>query len=160
RVVAEIRTSKLGAALFRYLTNTDDYRAAIETGFKGYPAFRLEKTEHVDGVLEAFLRRLPPRNREDFKEYLTLHRLPHPFPASDLTLLSYTGAKLPSDGFSLNPDFTKVNPPIDYLLEVAGFRYTDANVDGLNIGDPVKFVWESDNPVDQDAVMITHAGSK
>lgn len=146
---------------FRYLKGTEDFERATSDGFRGYPAFRLEdksQTVFTQGVMESFLRRLPPRNREDFGDYLKLHRLPYPFEFSDLALLGYTAAKLPSDGFALLPDFQPDNAPCDFILEVAGFRHYRSNTAGLVASDPVAFDLCPGNEVDPDAISILHNG--
>lgn len=159
RVVGEVRTNKEGVVTFRYLKNTPDYQKAVEAGFKGYPAFVMKVEEVVTGVLESFLRRLPPRKREDFSEFLTLHRLPFPFEYSDIALLGYTGARLPSDGFALVPIFPENVASCDFLLEIAGFRHVvGTDTTNLRAGDTVGFAVDQSNPVDQDALAIEHDG--
>lgn len=102
RIVAELTYSdNYESVTFTYLVDTPDFLAAKAAGFLGYPAFRLKTATHTQGVMSAFMRRLPPRKREDFGAYLTQHWLPNPFTLSDFALLGYTGAKLPSDGFAL-----------------------------------------------------------
>jgi hypothetical protein len=161
RVVAEIRRLPEGQAAFRYLRGTPDFVAAEDAGFRGFPAFPLDQTETRQGVLEALLRRLPPRNREDFAEYLAQHRLPHPFDHSDFALLGYTGARLPSDGFALVPVFPDNTYPCDYLMEVAGLRHViGSDVAAIRDGDPVSFEMDVENPVDQDALAVVHQGRR
>ncbi|WP_160809604.1 hypothetical protein [Nitrosomonas sp. HPC101] len=149
-----------GELTFRYLQGTEDYEAAIDAGFKGFPAFRGEAEEFSDSVLNAFIRRLPPRNREDFDDFLALHRLPSPFTHSDMALLAYTGAKLPSDGFSLVPDFIKECIPCDFLMEIAGVRHVFRGDISriLEIGDPVSFLPDEHNIVDRDAIFVVCRG--
>lgn len=156
RVVGEIAANASDNFVFRYLNGTSDYEAAVRAGFKGFPAFRGDGHEFDEGVLDAFLRRLPPRNREDFEDFLTLHRLPSPFNYSDMALLAYTGAKLPSDGFSLVPDFAKDRIPCDFLMEVAGLRHVfQGDISQVAaVGDSVSFALDEDNPVDQDAILV------
>lgn len=150
-----------GEVSFRYLKGTEDFERATSDGFRGYPAFRLEdksQTVFTQGVMESFLRRLPPRNREDFGDYLKLHRLPNPFVFSDLALLGYTGAKLPSDGFALLPDFQLESVPCDFILEVAGFRHYRTSTAGLAVNDSITFDLAPGNEVDPDAISILHNG--
>lgn len=171
RVVARIERQG-DANTFRYLSDTEDFRAAIAAGFKGHPAFKLPdldlrsaSTEDASnsrvfkiGVLETLLRRLPPRNREDFPAFLAMHRLPSPFEHSDFALLGYTSAKLPSDGFSIVPVFSPDSIPCELILEIAGFRHEpDADIATLAVGDKVQLVAENDNPYDQNAIAICHA---
>jgi len=148
--------------VFRYLKEHPDFQMAQQNGFTGYSAFRIdEKTsEFRQGVLEAFLRRIPPRKREDFNEYLAQHRLPFPFPLGDFALLGYTGAKLPSDGFALVPDFQIGDVPCDFLLEIAGLRHCISDVSNLSVGDAVEFEIDTNNPVDHDSVGVMHNGTR
>lgn len=156
RVVGEIVLNNENNIVFRYLTETDDYKTAVTSGFKGFPAFRDGLKETNQGVLEAFIRRLPPRNREDFEDFLSQHRLPSPFKFSDMALLGYTGAKLPSDGFSLVPIFPANKAPCDYIMEVAGLRHVfEGNInESIATGDIVSFEIDHLNPVDKDAIYV------
>lgn len=154
RIIGEVCQENEGQIVFRYLIDTPDFEAASKAGFKGFPAFRLEDDEVRQGVIESLLRRLPPRNREDFAEFLAQHRLPYPFNYSDMALLGYTGARLPSDGFALVPDFSQNGMPCDYLMEVAGLRHVFDDVDAIHEGDVVSFEIDHDNPVDQDALQV------
>ncbi|MGH8470943.1 MAG: HIRAN domain-containing protein [Gammaproteobacteria bacterium] len=161
RTVAEVGIDPGGQAVFRYLKGSSDFEEAQKAGFQGFPAFPLEKAESREGVLEVLMRRLPPHKREDFAEYLRQHRLPVPFTYSDLTLLGYTGARLPSDGFALVPVFPPDAVPCDFLTEVAGLRHTfNGDIAGIRIGDPVAFEIDSENPVDQDALAVMHQGRR
>lgn len=161
RAVAEVRLDPGGQALFRYSKGSSDFKEAQKAGFEGFPAFPLKKAESREGVLEVLMRRLPPRRREDFADYLAQHRLPVPFDYSEFALLGYTGARLPSDGFALVPVFPPDAVPCDYLTEVAGLRHAfNGDIAGIQIGDPVTFEIDSDNPVDQDALAVMHQGRR
>lgn len=156
-IVGEIE-QRAESVVFRYLNNQPDFQSAIEEGFKGYPSFALEKLgDHSSGVLDAFLRRLPPRKREDFSEYLAQFRLPDDFAGSDMALLAYTGAKLPGDGFELIPDLSDVTPPLELVVEVAGFRHQNVAASGVAVGDDVQLVPEPTNPADSEAIAIHHS---
>lgn len=74
RVIGEVCQESDGQIVFRYLKNTPDFEAACTVGFKGFPAFRLEDDEVRQGVIESLLRRLPPRNREDFAGFPAQHQ--------------------------------------------------------------------------------------
>ena len=88
---------------FLYLTETQDYKFAIEQGFTGYPAFPLNKGTFTNDVMATFMKRLPPRSRRDFRKYLVNHYLPEHFDGSNFDLVAHTGIQLPSDGFDLIP---------------------------------------------------------
>ena len=176
RVVARIdrQADMADMVSFRYLRNTEDFDAAADAGFKGHPAFKLttqtarsltndqgsDGQVFKTGVLETFLRRLPPRKREDFPAFLAMHRLPTPFEHSDFALLGYTGAKLPSDGFAIVPVFEADQVPCELILEVAGFRHEpNADVSSVHPGDDVALVAEDNNPHDTNAVAIFHTAT-
>lgn len=160
RTVGEVlRGANDGEMVFRYLSGTADFVAAKEAGFQGYPAFALESSEVRQGVHETLMRRLPPRKREDFADFLAQHRLPSPFPYSDMALLGYTGARLPSDGFALVPEFPDDAVSCDYITEVAGLRHVyNGPMSDIQDGDAVSFQPDSTNPVDADAVAVVHQG--
>ncbi len=160
-VVGEFCKGSDGQFVFRYLKDTADFRSAQEAGFQGFPAFAMNQDEARQGVIETLMRRLPPRNREDFAEYLAQHRLPHPFDNSDFALLGYTGARLPSDGFALIPVFPGNAVPCDYLMEVAGLRHVNGtDTSAIHDGDPVSFEEDPINQIDQDALVVVHQGRR
>lgn len=162
RVVAEIvKSPGTDDLTLRYTKGTRDFESAKDEGFLGYPAFDLKQSEHTHNVLDSFIRRLPPRKRDDFTNYLSRHRLPLHQSISDLALLAYTNAKLPSDGFELYPDLTNARPPFELVFEVAGFRHQDArSSDDMYIGDPIVLKSEPENPHDSFAVAVYHSGAK
>jgi hypothetical protein len=160
RVVAEI-TRESNVAILRYLSNSTDYKEAIKEGFGGYPAFDVKECEHRQGVLDAFMRRLPPRNREDFGEYLTRHRLPDNAAISEMALLAYTGAKLPGDGFEICADFEFAQPPFEVILEVAGFRHQSAiPAKDMIVGSRVNLIPEPQNLYDPYAIALFYENNK
>lgn len=161
RVVAEILRTPEQQAILRYLTDSEDYILATEEGFQGYPAFRQRESEHSQGVIDAFMRRLPPRNREDFGDYLARHRIPTEPMISDFSLLAYTGARLPSDGFEIAPDLSGAHEPFDLVIEVAGYRHQKAIPPSeLPLGDEVAFEHEENNIYDKNAVRVMYHGEK
>lgn len=136
-----------------YLTDTDDFRKAQAKGFESYPAFQdTHKTHH--NVLDAFMRRLPPRTRGDFSSYMEGLRLKPKTELSDFALLGYSGAKLLSDGFSIIHPFNNVYSACETLLEAAGFRHIHKNHDGINIGDAVLFEKEFHEITQEEAIRI------
>jgi hypothetical protein len=159
--VAELLRPENGPVRLQYLTGTDDFEAARNEGFFSFPAFRKPAQVYDLGVVETFARRLPPRSRGDYAQYLEKFRLRPETPISDFALLAYTGAKLPSDGFSILDPLDDVQARCELLLEVAGFRHTaPMSRDEIEIGDPVLFAPEPDNPHDQGAVAVYLGAAK
>lgn len=166
RVVAELTPEAGGkAARLRYLVGTPDYDAARENGFEGYPAFRLPKSADDEAVIvmdamPALLRRLPPRKREDFGDYLQRHLLPASFDLSDFALLGYTAARLPSDGFGLVPIFDITEGSCEIVSELAGTRYhaKPEQLQLVQVGDEVNFVCEPENQHDKLAIRAEVRG--
>jgi len=153
-IVGEITRNRDDVTL-TYLRDSSDFNKAKECGFDGYPAFKKTDNDYSIGVIDAFMRRLPPRSRGDFEKYLDLLRIPVDTVISDFALLGYSGAKLPSDGFSIIHPFDNVCGPCEFLLEVAGFRYVNnVSIEDIASGDEAVFVPEPENEYDPRAVRI------
>ncbi|WP_295029434.1 HIRAN domain-containing protein [Shewanella sp.] len=160
-LVAQICKLPSSGYSFKYLLDSDDFKKAKSKGFEGYPAFKLTNETYTQNVLEPFIRRLPPKSRRDFKNYLAQNLLTFPFNGSDFTLLAYTGAKSPGDGFSLVPDFTGVEDNIEFQLEVVGTRYeNNLDLEMVRIGDKVELDFEPSNTYDPCAIAILHTGGR
>ncbi|WP_253343327.1 HIRAN domain-containing protein [Proteus mirabilis] len=142
-----------------YQLDTLDFQRAVEKGFSGHPSFDLKQRVHTSNVLEPFLRRLPPKKRTDFAEYLELHKLPSPFEFSDFALLGYTGAKSPADGFAFVIDLDGISEESEHILEVAGTRYLvneGLDLSVVHIGERVQLQKEPENLYDSNAIAIYH----
>lgn len=158
RIVGELCREPRGCVL-RYFSDADDFKVAAGAGFKGFPSFDTKKSEHREGVMDAFLRRIPSRTRDDFREYLNSQSLPSPFNYSDFALLGYTGARLPSDGFMLLPVFPEGKIPCEFITEVSGLRHVfKGDFKDIHIGDEVTLQVDSGNTVDADAVKFLWNG--
>jgi hypothetical protein len=155
-IVGELLKEVCGDISLRYFLDTKDVNDAIKAGFDGYLAFpALEKVHH--NVLDSFLRRIPPRERGDFTQYLEGLRLHPEAQLSDFALLGYSGAKLLSDGFSLIHPFDNVAGTCELMTEVSGFRHyvTQLNSE-LKVGDTVSLAIECNDVVSQRAVRVTY----
>lgn len=148
--------------ILNYFKDSADYVEATQHGFNGYPAFmRSESSSYDNQVLEAFTRRLPPRNRSDFYRYLELRGINPDADISDFALLGYAGAKLPDDGFELVHPFENVATPFEFITEIAGFRHNSVlSPDNINLGDTVNFVPEPNNEHDSHAIRVDLNGNK
>lgn len=154
--IAELRRPADGSrVVLRYLAEQQDFAAAVERGFIAFPAFPATDQTYDLGVIETFMRRLPPRSRGDYAQYLEQFRLRPETPISEMALLGCTGARLPSDGFSLIDPFDDVSAPCEALIRVAGFQYTSSIPrDALNIGASATLREEPDNPHDPCALAV------
>lgn len=129
-------------------------------GYRGYPAFSTDEVEHTDNVLEAFMRRLPPRNRSDFDRYREHLRLRPETEISDFALLGLSEAQLPSDGFSVVDPLSADVARCELMSELAGYRYYLKEHPQPELGQPVELVPEPNNPYDANAVMAQLNGAK
>jgi hypothetical protein len=140
---------------FESLNQGRSFDRAEALGYQGYPAFNPRRLEHNSGVLEALMRRLPPRSRPDYNDYRRQFRIAADATPSDFALLGATEAKLPSDGFSVVDPLDPEALNCDLMLEVAGFRYyADKLTNPLEIGCPVELLHEPQNEKDPGAVEI------
>lgn len=157
RVVGHIYKNELNQVCLKYLYDTEDYVDALKNGFEGYSAFDVGTQVHIN-VLDIFMRRLPPRSRRDFKKYLNSIRIRNAETLSDFTLLGYTQAKSPSDGFTIVNPFDGANQDFEFLTEVAGTRYhckSEPTKDSK-----AELILEDNNKYDPKAVRIDIDGNK
>jgi len=158
RVVGEL-VRQGDDASFRYLKNTADFEAALSEGFYEFPAFADKAGEATQtGAMDVFMRRLPPRKREDFREYLSQYSLPGDFQGSAFALLGYTGARLASDNFELCPDLTDAVAPLDFVIEATGTNYHVSESDVFAEDEEVFFEADPTNEHDSNAVRIIYNG--
>ncbi|CAN5277277.1 hypothetical protein BH10PSE3_BH10PSE3_20830 [soil metagenome] len=127
-------------------------------GYFGYPAFDTSKTSFLDGVMDAFMRRLPPRSRPDFPRYLAHFRVLPVSDFSDLTLLGLTEARLPGDGFSLIDPLDAQELRRDLVFEIAGHRHNVACRERLVEGGELKLVPDPTKPHDPHAIRLEADG--
>jgi hypothetical protein len=159
-VVAELTRQAPGGATLRYLVDEPDFAGAIQEGFSGHPAFGIGKVVHDKGVLETFMRRLTPRSRPDFGRYLEALHLHPDARISDFSLLGYSEAKLPGDGFSIVNPFEGVDGPCELLTEASGYRYYRELVGEPEVGESVTIEPEHDNPKDPNALRLMVRGAR
>lgn len=153
-IVAELRRNGDDADLV-YMRDSAEYASAEAKGFREYLGFPTNK-DH-SGVLAAFMRRLPPRSRTDYDDFLKAIRIPPPGTSvSDFALLGYAGARLPGDDFYIIHPFDEAQPPLEFLLPVAGYRHyqDDVPYEAIEVGMPARFELEPDNEYDPDAVRV------
>lgn len=155
RRVAEIRRSENGQSpILTYLVDTGDFKEAKQQGFTGFPAFPLTSVQHSQNVMETLLKRLPPRSRGDFPQYLDMFRIPREAALSDFALLGYTEARLPSDGFAILLHLEDFIPPFEVVLDVAGFRHeSNRSSAQLSVGEPL-FLRPAPHPKDEYAIEV------
>lgn len=160
RIVATL-TLLEGKVELQYIEG-EDLNKAREIGFVAHPAFPKPDRVYSDGVLDVFMKRLPPRNREDFIDYLTSLRISPDLrdTISDFALLGYSGAKLPSDGFSIIHPFDDVSVPCELIVEIAGFRYYSGMDMTVQEGSVVELIPEPNNQFDPLAIMVTLNNAK
>ena len=133
------------------------FEEVASLGYEGYPAFfrKGEKVSFDAGVHEAFMRRLPPRNRPDFLTYLQRFGFADALGLSDAALLAYTEGKLPSDGFSLVGELRSEILIGDLMLDLAGTRYQDFGDEcPAKPGSELKLRREPDNAFDPNAIQV------
>ncbi|PCJ52459.1 MAG: hypothetical protein COA73_16240 [Candidatus Hydrogenedentota bacterium] len=143
-----------------YSTDTKEFHEAQESGFDGVPGFPIGT--NIFDATSAFIRRLPPRSRKDFPEYLHGFRIAEGVELSDFALMGYTGARLTDDGITLVHPFDNADPPFEIYTQVQGYRHymDDIPLSTIQSGQQVNFVSEPNNEYDPDAVRIDLAESE
>ena len=148
--------------LFRYLKDDELFKLAEQKGFDGYVGLPMD--DDLDALSyrarDLLIRRLPPRRREDFAEFIGQFGLdPDHEKYTDLTLLARTGARLARDGFSIWESFDGFECPFTYVFDVAGYRgHADKHRD-IKAGDVVIFSRDRDSPDGhRDAIKMERGG--
>lgn len=141
------------SARFAYLHERDDFRAARQEGFEGYPGLPLGSSGYND-ALKLLRRRLPQADRSDFRNFLETFGLSPGARFNDLSPLAYTGARLASDSFSITETFDGFDRPFNFFFDVAGFRHYLANAVDVGVRDEVSLVADTENSHDRSAVRI------
>ena len=148
--VAELVQRKAGVE-FSYL-DEKHLAQARKTGFSGYPGLALENQHEINTATDILTRRLPPRNRPDFQDFMETFGLSSQAHFSELSLLAYTGARMTSDSFGVTETFEGFDRPFRYIFDVSGYRHY--RKDDLNIDEPVAFRHEPTNQHDPNAVEV------
>ena len=145
-----------GQVSFRYFDGGHILNAENE-GFSGYPGLPIG-SEHLDRIaMGVLIRRLPPKSRADFGEYLETFGLPWSQELPDLTLLAYTGARSTSDSFSICETFDGFQAPFTFIFDVAGSRHYEDNHTALEVGEQLRLEREKQNEYDQNAVSFVRS---
>ncbi len=156
RIVGELvrEDNESKEILLRYFHGEEDFELAKRDGFIGFLAFPIKRKEYNLNVLDTLVRRIPPRSRSDFKDYLENLRIRPESAISDFALLGYSEARLPGDGFSIVNSYEDTTPPFEFLTEVSGFRYHEGMAKEPPSGHLVNFVKEPENKVDPNAIAV------
>ena len=95
-----------------------------------------------------------------FDAYKAQFRLKPDLGLTDFALLAYTGARLPSDGFSVVDKLEDVRAPSELVLEIVGHRHWVTKLKSpLHIGEALDLLPEPENPVDKNAVVMKARGN-
>lgn len=154
RVGADARLRYFAGDEFSRHNTAQPFEKLQSYGYRGYPAFSLDDEVHETNVLEALMRRLPPRSRSDFGRYREHLRLRPETEISDFALLGLSEAQLPSDGFSVVDQLSTDVAQCEVISEVAGYRYYAKSHPQPDLGQVVDLAPEPDNAFDPNAVMI------
>jgi len=150
--VAELVQCEGGVA-FSYL-DEEGLAPALEAGFSGYPGLALGDAHEADTALDVLIRRLPPRNRPDFHDFMETFGLSPQADFSDLSLLAYTGARMTGDSFGVAETFEGFDRPFRYVFDVSGYRHYRNDAPDLAVNAPVIFRRDPTNEHDPDAVEV------
>jgi len=155
--VADLVRSGSGAEL-HYNTNSEDLKEAENFGFSGLNAFPVDTDIYQNQVMEILSRRLPPRGRDDYNEFLANWAIPSDMDISNFALLGFSQGRLPGDSISFYPCFEEFTLPFSFLVEIAGFRHHEGmGVDVRSLKN-ISFVHDTENSVDENAVQIRADG--
>lgn len=157
-IVGELILAENNEVELRYFKDCEDFKEASNLGFKGYSIFDKDQAVYTQNVMDTLKRRIPPRQRADFQDFLRYYRIESKagFQMTDFALIGYTGAKLPGDSFSFVHTFENAPIPCEMTIDVAGARHYCQEFNNLQslVNASVSFTSEPNNPNDSQAVVI------
>lgn len=124
--------------------------------FVGYLPYKFFPNKIYEDVKATFIKRLPPKTRTDFKEFLQGYKISEEcIDINDFALLAYTEGNLPGDNFSFVNPLTEIPIGGEFIISIAGFRYYSGYKEQAElIHKKVIFQKEPDNQYDKEAVKI------
>lgn len=143
--------------IFQYenIDKNRSLKAALDNGYNPHLAFPdLKMTYTSDHLFGPFARRLPNRNRPDFKKLLIKFGLDDN--STDMDFLSATGGKLATDSYEfVNPIFVKDNK---FILDfyIAGWSHYEGDtvINQLQLGSKLILQPDPENIKDKFAIKI------
>ncbi|MBL4748332.1 MAG: hypothetical protein JKY17_06070 [Magnetovibrio sp.] len=108
--------------------------------------------------------RITSRERSDFDLYLQTLGIPpeRKGKISDFALLGYGEGRLPSDGYHVVNPYTEIEPPVEFVTEVADLTVGafTKRMDDVMPGQEISLLCEPGNQHDKNAVRIDLNGEK
>lgn len=155
--VGEFRQSPDGV-IFEYLPE-EMLQTARSQGYRSYPGLLPSAERTSSEALSVMMRRLPPRDRSDFPDFMRAFGLSPQADFSDLSLLAYTGARVKSDSdsFGITETFDGFDQPFDYVFDIAGVRHYLATLNATAEEDDVTFRHEANNDFDPRAIEVLNS---
>ena len=104
--------------------------------YSGFVAFDMNtKKSYDNGVMELFQKRLPPKQRQDYSDYLRSNRINENLKNNldSFTLIGLTGGQIEGDGFSFQPVIDVNNNNFQVFFNIAGFRHHSNYPNDINL---------------------------
>ena len=124
--------------------------------FVGYLPYRFCANKLYENVKSAFIKRLPPKTRGDFADYLIDNNISKEcIDIDEFTLLAYTSGRIHGDNFTFINPLDTIPIGSEFIIDIAGFSHYNGmkNLNSL-LNQEVFFIKEPQNVVDNNAIRI------
>jgi hypothetical protein len=150
-LVGIIKHSSTQGITFRYLE--DGVRDAEIEGFTPYTEFPNVGELYSDNILEIFQQRLIKSVRKDIESFYDFWNIQDDEKQNPLMLLSKTMGLVPTDNFELLASYNPVKG-LSFITDLAGLSHSNISIGLIEVGQSLKFRFESANSQDPGAISL------
>lgn len=150
-IIGVLRRNATDGVRFEYMK--DSIPKASEDGFAPYVDFPDIDKVYKQNVLEIFGQRLVKAERTDIKKYYDFWELNMKMVEDKYYMLAYTQGMLSTDNFEFLADFHPIKD-LCFVSEITGLSARKVDTDSVKVGDELRWVKESDNKFDTQAIQV------
>jgi hypothetical protein len=148
-----VGTIKKSASETSFHYNQEGINEAKQFGFNHYESFPDVTKIYKENIIEIFGQRLMRSERPDLKDFYDFWNIDLEKRENKYYMLAFTQGLLPTDSFEFLANFNPVKN-LSFVTEIAGLSKTQISSDIVSNGDILRYVLESNNSFDKNAVKV------
>ncbi len=150
-IIGVLKRNATEGVRFEYIR--DNIALASEDGFAPYVDFPDIEKVYKHNVIEIFGQRLFQAERTDRRRYYDFWELNMTMVDDKYYMLAYTQGLLSTDNFEFLADFHPIKE-LCFVSEITGLTERRISQDSVKVGDELKWVRESENKIDKQAIQV------